>query len=60
MTDDGRSSTEEEIRAAIASASPEAREVVKEVLQIEREKLHMKLPRGVIEEITDAVEAIVQ
>lgn len=55
-----RSNAEEEIRAAMTAASPEARELVKSVLSIERDKLHMKLPRHVIEEITEAVEDIVQ
>lgn len=54
-----RTAVAAEIRSIILAASPEARELVRRVIEIEREKLHMKLPRHAIEEIAEALEAIV-
>ena len=55
-----RGEVEAAIRSVIADASPEVRELVKEVVDIERGKLHMKLPRDVINDLADAVERIVR
>lgn len=43
-----------------AKMSPEAQRLVNRVIQIEREKLHMGLPRGVNEEILAALGELVQ
>jgi hypothetical protein len=52
-------STREQIQALLQEASPEAQEVVAQVLRLEKEKLHLKLPRGVVEDITDVIKRLV-
>jgi hypothetical protein len=54
-----QSSVEERIRELMSDASPEVRQIVGETLRIERDKLHMKLPRNVVEELVDAIEMAV-
>jgi hypothetical protein len=49
----------EQIHAMIRDAPAELRQVVAEVLRLERDKLHLKLPRGIVEDITDLVRKIV-
>lgn len=54
------SDTREQVQELVRSASPEAQRVVAEVLRLERDKLHLKLPRGIVEDITDLVKKIVK
>lgn len=49
----------EQIHAMIRDAPAELREVVAQVLRLEGDKLHLKLPRGIVEDITDLVKRIV-
>lgn len=39
--------------------SPEARRLVGRVIRLERDKLHMSLPRGINDDIEEAVEEVV-
>lgn len=48
------------LRAMLASASPETRELVAEVLRLERDKAHMANPRNIVPEITTAIELAVK
>lgn len=52
--------TRAEIQSILGSTSPEVQQVVAEVLRLEREKLHLKLPRHIVEDITDLVKKIVK
>ncbi len=52
--------TRAEIQSILGSASSEVQQVVAEVLRLERDKLHLKLPRGIVEDITDLVKKIVK
>jgi hypothetical protein len=52
--------TREQIQTMVRSAPPEVQEVIAEVLRLERDKLHLKLPRGIVEDITDLVKKIVK
>jgi hypothetical protein len=52
--------TRAEIQSILGSASPEVQQIVAEVLRLERDKLHLKLPRGIVEDITDLVKKIVK
>ncbi|MBO0799405.1 MAG: hypothetical protein J2P31_11350 [Blastocatellia bacterium] len=54
------SDTREQIQELVRSASPEVQQVVADVLRLERDKLHLKLPRGIIEDITDLVKKAVK
>lgn len=49
----------EQIQAMIREAPAEVRALVAEVLRLERDKLHLKLPRGIVEDITDLARKIV-
>ena len=56
-----RSSREEqEIRAVFQSLSPEARMLLAEVLRIEKEKLHMKNPIGIVDDIVSNAKALIK
>ena len=52
--------TRAEIQSILGSTSPEVQRVVAEVLRLEREKLHLKVPRHIVEDITDLVKKIVK
>jgi hypothetical protein len=52
--------TREQVQEIARAASPEARQVITEVLRVERDKLHLKLPRGIVQDITDIVKKIVK
>ncbi len=52
--------TREQVQELVRSASPEVQQVVAEVLRLERDKLHLKLPRGIVDDITDLVKRIVK
>lgn len=52
--------TAEQVQRLIREAPPEVQEVVAEVLRLEREKLHLKLPRGINDDIADVVRKIVK
>lgn len=52
--------TRSEIQSILGSESSEVQQVVAEVLRLERDKLHLKLPRGIVEDITDLVKKIIK
>lgn len=54
------SDTREQVQELVKSASQEVQHVVAEVLRLERDKLHLKLPRGIVEDITDLVKKSVR
>jgi hypothetical protein len=37
----------------------DVREVLAEVLRLEKDKLHLKLPRGIVEDIADVIKRVV-
>ena len=54
------SDTKEQGQAIFGEATAEVQEVVGEVLRLEQEKLYLKVPRGIVEDITDLVKRIVK
>lgn len=52
--------TRERIQAALDSADDETKKAIARVFDIEREKLLMSNPLGVVEAITKAIEEVVQ
>lgn len=44
----------------LANASPEAREIIERVLQAERDKLYMKNPRNINDDILKIIKDVVQ
>lgn len=55
MSDDTRTT----IQALIRESPPEVQKVVGEVLRLEKEKLHLANPRGIVEDISDLVRRLV-
>jgi hypothetical protein len=49
----------DQVRSIIAQASPEARQLITAVLQIEQAKIHLGRPTGVAREIVDEVHRLV-
>jgi len=52
--------TKEQGQAIFGEASAEVQEVAGEVLRLEQEKLYLKVPRGIVEDIADLVKKIVK
>jgi len=50
----------DEVKELWESLSPEARRLVGRVIEIEKSKLHMSLPRGVNDEIVQVIKEIVR
>jgi hypothetical protein len=48
------------LREIFDNASPEVRQVVLRVFQLEGDKLYMGLPKGIKDEIVDAIKQIVK
>ena len=48
------------IQEPIASASPEVKQIIEEVLQLEKDKLYLKTPRNINEDILKIIKKIVQ
>ncbi|MEL7038036.1 MAG: hypothetical protein AAFO04_20825 [Cyanobacteria bacterium J06592_8] len=44
----------------LADASPEVREIIERVLQAERDKLYMKVPRNINDDILKIIKEVVQ
>ena len=53
------SDTKSTIQTLVRESSPEVQKVVGEVLRLEKEKLHLAKPRGIVEDITDLVRRLV-
>jgi hypothetical protein len=52
--------TREQIQDIVKAEPQDVQQVIAEVLRLEREKLHLKLPRGIVEDITDLVKKIIK
>ena len=50
----------EEIQDPITSATPEVKEIIERVLQAERDKLYMKNPRNINDDILKIIKDVVQ
>lgn len=48
--------TQEKLRDVINNLTPEVRNVVTQVLTAERRKLHLKRPKGIIDEIRQIIQ----
>ncbi|ERT05503.1 hypothetical protein M595_4526 [Lyngbya aestuarii BL J] len=48
------------IQDPLADASPEVQEIIERVLQAERDKLYMKIPRNINDDILKIIKEVVQ
>ena len=60
MADDETVKDRERIRELLQSASPDVRSILDEVLRLEKEKLHMKMPSGIADDIVSRVKALIK
>ena len=51
---------QEKIRQLLAQATPDTRQVIAGVFAIERTKLYMSAPHGIVDEIVDAVKEAIR
>lgn len=51
---------EQQIREIVYSLTPQARELLGVVLRFEKEKLHMKNPIGIVDDITSNAKALIK
>ena len=49
-----------QVQEPIVNASPEVREIIEQVLQLEKEKLYQKSPRHINDDILSIIKAVVQ
>ena len=54
------SDTQTEIKSLFSEASDEAQKLFREVVEVEKSKLHMSKPHGVVETIVDIVKVVVK
>lgn len=48
------------IQEPINNASPEVKEIIEQVLQLEKDKLYLKTPRNINEDILNIIKKVVQ
>ncbi|MGD1917717.1 MAG: hypothetical protein ACFCAD_01820 [Pleurocapsa sp.] len=48
------------IQEPITSASPEVKDIIEQVLQLEKDKLYLKTPRNINEDILNIIKKVVQ
>ncbi|MGF1540283.1 MAG: hypothetical protein ACFCU5_07500 [Pleurocapsa sp.] len=48
------------IQAPITTASPEVKEIIERVLKIEKDKLYLKTPRNINEDILKIIKQVIQ
>ena len=48
------------IQEPITNASPEVKQVIEEVLKIEKDKLYLKTPRNINEDVLNIIKQVVQ
>ena len=48
------------IQEPITSAAPEVKEIIEQVLQLEKDKLYLKTPRNINEDILNIIKKVVQ
>lgn len=49
-----------DVQEPITSASPEVRQIIERVLQAEKDKLYMKVPRNINDDILKIIKEVVQ
>ena len=49
-----------EVQQPIASASPEVRQIIERVLQLEKDKLYLKTPRHINDDILDIIKEVIE
>jgi hypothetical protein len=54
------SDTQSEIRLIFSGSSPEAQKLFNEVFELEKGKLHMSKPQGIVEQILSSVKEVVR
>jgi len=52
--------TKKKIEQLINEAQPDTRKVIAEVFAMEKEKLYMSVPHGIVEDIVEKIKDIVQ
>jgi len=52
--------TKKKIEKLINDAAPDTRKVIGEIFAMEKEKLYMSLPHGIVDDIVDKIKDIVQ
>lgn len=52
--------TREQIQDMLRTEPEDVQQVIAEIVRLERDKLHLKLPRGIVEDITDLVKKIIK
>ena len=48
------------VQQPIIDAPPEIREIIKQVLQLEKDKLYLKTPRNINEDILNIIKQVIQ
>ena len=48
------------IQEPITSASPEVKKIIEQVLQLEKDKLYLKTPRNINEDVLNIIKKVVQ
>ena len=49
-----------EVHQPITSASPEVRQIIERVLQLEKDKLYLKTPRHINDDILDIIKEVIE
>ena len=50
----------DEVQQPITSASPEVRQIIERVLQLEKDKLYLKTPRHINDDILDIIKEVIE
>ncbi|MGK7931667.1 MAG: hypothetical protein AB4041_09560 [Microcystaceae cyanobacterium] len=50
----------QKIQEPILTASPEVRQIIEGVLKVEKEKLYLKIPRNIQEDIISLIKEVIQ
>lgn len=53
-------SNHDHVQQPITDAPPEVREIIKQVLQLEKDKLYLKTPRNINEDILNIIKQVIQ
>lgn len=48
------------VQEPITSAEPEIRQIIEEVLQLEKEKIYMKIPKNINEDIITVIKRVIK
>ena len=48
------------VQQPITDAPPEVKEIIKQVLQLEKDKLYLKTPRNINEDILNIIKQVIQ